>query len=160
MASTTAFCDMMGQFLLELSKTFPEEKGIKKFMTSFDLIKGTNPRKVVEAYMAGVTPYADKISQKDESFFLESMQEIDYLKDLNIKDHWNDKLSVNTKNAIWQYLQTLYMLGVTITSIPQETLGAIEKLAEDAATKLGGENMDQDALMQTMSNMLGGMLKK
>jgi maleate cis-trans isomerase len=110
--------------------------------------------------MAGVTPYADKISQKDESFFLESMQEIDYLKDLNIKDHWSDKLSVNTKNAIWQYLQTLYMLGVTITSIPQETLGAIEKLAEDAASKLGGENMDQDALMQTMSNMLGGMLKK
>ena len=29
MASVTAFNDMMGQFLVELHKTFPEEKGLK-----------------------------------------------------------------------------------------------------------------------------------
>ena len=51
MTAVTAFNDMMGQFLVELHKTFPEEKGIKKFMTSFDLLKSTNPRKCVEAYM-------------------------------------------------------------------------------------------------------------
>lgn len=43
MTAVTAFNDMMGQFLVELHKTFPEEKGIKKFMTSFDLLKSTNP---------------------------------------------------------------------------------------------------------------------
>ena len=36
MASVTAFNDMMGQFLVELHKTFPDEKGIKKMLTSFD----------------------------------------------------------------------------------------------------------------------------
>ena len=45
MTAVAAFNEMMGQFLVELHKTFPEEKGIKKFMTSFDLLKSTNPRK-------------------------------------------------------------------------------------------------------------------
>ena len=95
MASVTAFNDMMGQFLVELHKTFPEEKGIKKMMTSFDLLKSTNPRLVVDAYMKGVTPYADKISSKDESFLLDEIETIDFLKDLNIKTYW-ERMTANT----------------------------------------------------------------
>ena len=34
MASVTAFNDMMSQFLVELHKTFPDEKGIKKLTSS------------------------------------------------------------------------------------------------------------------------------
>ena len=69
MASVTAFNDMMSQFLVELHKTFPDEKGIKKMLTSFDLLKSTNPRLVVNGFMDGVTPYAGKISAKDETFY-------------------------------------------------------------------------------------------
>jgi len=87
---------MMGQFLVELHKTFPEEKGIKKMMTSFDLLKSTNPRLVVDAFMNGVTPYADRISVKDESFLLKEIDTIDFLKDLNIKSYWV-KMSESTK---------------------------------------------------------------
>ena len=58
MASVTAFNDMMGQFLVELHKTFPDEKGIKKMLTSFDLLKVTNPRLVVDGFMKGVSPIA------------------------------------------------------------------------------------------------------
>ena len=85
MASVTAFNDMMGQFLVELHKTFPEEKGIKKMMTSFDLLKTTNPRLVVDGFMTCVSPYADKISAKDETFLLKEIETIEFLKDLDIK---------------------------------------------------------------------------
>ena len=44
MTSVTAFNDMMGQFLVELHKTFPEEKGLKKCVTAFELMKETNPQ--------------------------------------------------------------------------------------------------------------------
>jgi hypothetical protein len=161
MASVTAFNDMMGQFLVELHKTFPEEKGIKKMMTSFDVLKSTNPRLVVDAFMKGVTPYAEKISAKDESFLLKEIETIDFLKDLNIKSYW-ERMSVNTKGATWQYLQTLYMLGTTITSIPDDTLKMIEGIAKECADKMendGGE-LDQDALMKMMGSMLGGLPKK
>jgi|TARA_B110000902_G_scaffold232827_1_gene276124 hypothetical protein len=161
MASVTAFNDMMGQFLVELHKTFPEEKGIKKMMTSFDLLKSTNPRLVVDGFMSGVTPYAEKISSKDESFLLKEIDTIDFLKDLNIKSYW-ERMSANTKGATWQYLQTLYMLGTTITSIPDDTLKMIEGIAKQCADKMdteGGE-LDQDALMKMMGSMLGGLPKK
>jgi hypothetical protein len=161
MASVTAFNDMMGQFLVELHKTFPEEKGIKKMMTSFDLLKSGNPRLVVDAYMKGVSPYADKISSKDESFLLKEIENIDFLKDLNIKSYWK-RMSANTRSATWQYLQTLYMLGTTITSIPDETLSMIEKIAKECADKMqdGDGELNHDALMKMMGSMLGGLPKK
>ena len=156
MASVTAFNDMMGQFLVELHKTFPEEKGIKKFMTSFDLLKSANPRKCVEAYMSGVSKFATKISQKDETFFTGDIKNIEFLQDLNIEEYWNEKMSDGTKNAVWQYLQTLYMLGTTITAIPQETLAVIENVAKDCADKIqsGDGQIDEKAFMSMFSSML------
>jgi len=161
MASVNAFNDMMGQFLVELHKTFPEEKGIKKMMTSFDVLKSTNPRLVVDAFMKGVSPYADKISSKDETFLLKEIETIDFLKDLNIKSYW-ERMSMNTRNATWQYLQTLYMLGTTITSIPDDTLKMIEGIAKDCADKMEGDggNLDQDAIFKMMNSMLGSLPKK
>ena len=160
MASVTAFNDMLSQFLVELHKTFPDEKGIKKMTTSFEVIKQTNPRMIVDGFMKGVSPYADKISGKDESFLLEEIETIDFLKDLNIKSYWS-RMSEGTKAATWQYLQTLYMLGTTINSIPADTLSQIENIAKSVADKMqtdGGE-LDQDALMKMMGSMLGGMNK-
>src|SRR6056300_1369909 len=161
MASVSAFNDMLSQFLVELHKTFPDETGIKKMLTSFELLKTTNPRLIVDGFMKGVSPYADKISAKDENFLLNEIENIEFLKELNIKKYWS-KMTPNTKAATWQYLQTLYMLGTTITAIPAETLSLIEGIAKDCADKMqteGGE-IDQDALMKMMGSMLGGMGKK
>ena len=161
MASVTAFNDMMSQFLVELHKTFPEEKGIKKMLTSFDLLKSTNPRLVVDGYMKGVSPYADKISAKDETFLLEEIENIDFLKELDIKRYWS-KMSEGTKGATWQYLQTLYMLGTTITALPADTLSQIENIAKGVADNMqsGDGELDQDALMQMIGSMLKGLPKK
>ena len=161
MASVSAFNDMMSQFLVELHKTFPEEKGIKKMLTSFDLLKSTNPRLVVDGYMKGVSPYADKISAKDETCLLEEIENIEFLKELDIKRYWT-KMSEGTKGATWQYLQTLYMLGTTITALPADTLSQIENIAKGVANNMqnGDGELDQDALMQMMGSMLKGLPKK
>jgi len=156
-----AFNDMLGQFLVELHKTFPEEKDVKKMMTSFEVLRTTSPRLVVDGFMKGVSPYADRISAKDETFLLNEIDTIDFLKELNIKSYWT-RMSTGTKDATWQYLQTLYMLGTTITSIPADTLNLIEGIAKDCAEKMeteGGE-LDQAALMKMMGSMLGGLPKK
>jgi len=154
MASVSAFNEMMSTFLGELKKAFPGEKGIMKYETSFDLLRKSNPRKIVETYMVHIGPYSDRISQHDASLLDE---DIGFLKDLNMKANW-ESASQATRGAIFQYLQTLYMLGLTITTIPADTLSAIENLAKDCADKMqdGEGGLDQNALM----NMLGGMLKK
>ena len=158
MASVTAFNDMMGQFLVELHKTFPDEKGIKKMLTSFDVLKSTNPRLVVDGFMKGVSPYADQISAKDDKFLLEECSKIDFLKELDIASYWG-RMSSNTKDATWQYMQTLYMLGTTIMALPPDKMAQIEALAQGVASQLqdeGGE-LNEDALMKMMGSMLGGL---
>tara|TARA_B110000495_G_scaffold180222_1_gene174156 strand:+ start:264 stop:734 length:471 start_codon:yes stop_codon:yes gene_type:complete len=148
---------MMGQFLVELHKTFPEEKSIKKMLTSFDLIKTTSPRLLVDSFMKSVSPYAESISSKDEIFILVHSSDIEFLAELNIINLWK-RMGQGTKDAIWQYLQTLYILGTTIQSVPEDTLTAIEAMAKEVATKMqseeGGE-INQDALMKMMGSMTG-----
>lgn len=161
MSSVNAFNDMMGQFLAELHKTFPEEKGIKKCMSGFEIMRTSNPRLVVDGFMASVTPFAEQISSKDDAFFLNEAKNLDFLKDVKIEEKWAS-ISNQTKEAVWQYVQTLYMLGTTISSIPADTLSMIEKIAKECADKLEGQDggIDEAALMKTMQGMLGGILKK
>ncbi len=165
MASVSAFNDMMGQFLVELHKTFPEEKSIKKMLTSFDLIKSTSPKLLVDSFMKSVSPYADSISSKDEVFILVHSSDIEFLAELNIIKLWK-RMGEGTKDAVWQYLQTLYILGTTIQSVPEDTLNAIEAMAKECAAKMqSGEDgeINQDALMKmmgSMTGMLGNLPKK
>jgi uncharacterized protein (UPF0147 family) len=155
---------MMDNFLSELSKTFPDEPGVKKYKTSYELVRKANPRKCVESYMAACTEYSQQIMNKDESFFVEQGETISFLKDMNIKKHWEDpNLSQGTREAIWQYIQTLYVLGTTITSFPPEALGMIEDVAQKCATNMqGGDGEDPTKMLSNMSGLfssLGNMLQ-
>lgn len=149
---------MMDQFLDELVKTFPEETGLKKYQSTFDIMKKANPRKCVEVFMNSAREFQSQIMAKDEKFFLESS--VEFLDALNIKKWWNDSLSDNTKSAIWQYLQTLMILGTTITSIDAETLGAIEGIAEKMAQGSpgsGGGGIPDLSALQGLMGALGNM---
>jgi hypothetical protein len=161
MASVSAFNDMMGQFLVELHKSFPDEKSVKKMLTSFDLIRTTSPKLIVDGFMTSVTPHADRISAKDEDFILVHSPEIEFLKEIDLVGLWS-RMNEGTKAAVWQYLQTLYILGTTIQSVPEETLGMIETLAKECADKMqnGDGQINQDALMKMMGGLMGGLPKK
>ena len=154
MTSVTAWNDMMMQFLNELRETFPEEPAIKKYYASFDLLRKSNPRKCVTTFMEKIGPHQASIMAKDEKFITDDAS--GFLADINLNVLWNNDVSDNTKQAIWQYLQTLYILGTTITMIPQEALSMIENVA----TKCVGDmqNGDQSSLNNLLSS-LGGMIE-
>ena len=156
MTSVGAFNDMMEQFLNELVSTFPEEKGIKKYQASFDIVRKANPRKCVDSFMAAISPYASRLTAKDDSVMTE---DISFLKQVNISKYWTPELSQTTKDAIWQYLQTLYMLGMTISAIPADTLSMIESVASQCADKIqsGEGQLDEKALMSSVSGLLGNL---
>lgn len=166
MATTTnAFNDMMQQFLDELVLTFPEEKKLVKYQNTFVILRKANPKKPLKEFMESVTPYANHLMQKDEEFFKTHASEIRFLDDLDIPRLWGSDLSENTKNAIWQYLQTLYILGTTLTALPAETLSMIESVATKCASQLQ-ENattpdgtIDESALMNTMNGLMSSLLK-
>ena len=166
MATTTnAFNDMMQQFLDELVLTFPSEKKLVKFQTTFSLLRKANPKKPLKEFMESIAPHANHLMQKNDEFFKTHAAEIPFLEEIDISRLWNDDLSENTKNAIWQYLQTLYILGSTLTSLPQETLTMIESVAQQCASQLqenataADGTLDQEALMGTMNSLMSNLLK-
>ena len=158
MASVTAFTNMLEQFMDELIQTFPEEKSFKKYRATVGVIKTTNPRSLVSLFMDSVGPHQQAIMAKDESVLTSG--NIEFLNAINIEKIWTADLSASTKGAIWQYIQTLVILGTTINSIPQETLSAIEGIADQMVkTGQGGEDgkpVDMSALSGLMS-MFGNM---
>ena len=160
MSITQAFISVLEEFLDELRKTFPEEKKLKVYYNSFQTMKKTNPKVILEGFMKEVSKHSDKIVNKDESYFLEGDDE--FLKELNVKKWWTPDLSQNTKDAIWQYMNTLYILGTTITSIPNELLSTIENVAEKCASDME-QNPGQDANMSNLfagvQNMVGNLMK-
>ena len=156
MTSVSAFNDMLEQFLQELNQTFPEEKAIVKYQTSVELLRKTNPRKVIEGFMSNVASISERMLARDESL-ITSGDINSLIPDINISGHWSE-CSDNTRNAIWQYLQTLYMLGTTITSLPSDTLNMIEDVAQKAAANMDadGGGIDQGAIMKMLGGMFGG----
>jgi hypothetical protein len=153
MSSVGTFNDMLEQFVTELEQTFPEEKAFKKYHTSIDIMRKANPRKCVDTFMKTAGKYSNQIMAKDDSFFSD-------FDELPLNKYWNDELSENTKGAIWQYLQTLNILGMTITSIPADMLTMVEGAAAKCAeTMQGGDGsqLDQASLMNGMSSLFSSM---
>lgn len=157
MTTITGFNDMMQQFLEELVQTFPEEPAMKKYRNAFEMLRSANSRACMENFMQNVAPYSKQIMSKDASFFLKNP---DVFKDFNLASIWTDELSDNTKNAIWQYLQTLYILGNTIMALPENTLSMIETIAKQCANDMNTGSLDASALMAGVSNMFAGKLEK
>ena len=159
MSSSQAFTSVMDEFLNELCETFPEEKKIKVYYNSFKTMKKVNSRQILEQFMKEASKHSEKIVNRDESYFMNS--EAEFLKEMNIEKWWTDDLSSGTKDAIWQYLNTLYVLGTTISNIPQDLLKTIENVAEQCAGQMGDDSMggaDMSSLMAGMQNMIGNML--
>jgi hypothetical protein len=141
MATTlSAFNDMMEQFVNELIETFPEEKTFKKYQVALDLARKANPRQILNEYMSAVRPVSERIMARDESVLNDVK-----IPDLDLPKIWTPDLSTGTKNAIWQYLQTLIVLGTTISALPQDALSAIESVAKQIAES--GDMSQLGALM-------------
>lgn len=153
MSTIGAFNDMMEQFCNELITTFPDVKTFKKYLLTIQMARKANPRSILNTYMESLTPYSQKLMSKDETFITEDSKNIEVINDLNIASIWTPDLSDNTKTAIWQYLQTLYLLGTTISFLPPDTLTMIESVAKQCVDKIGEDGI-QDGI-GSLANLLG-----
>ena len=154
MTTIAAFHEMMGQFLGELAQTFPDEQKIK------DAQAASRTRETFDAFMKDIAPFVNHMMGKNaDAFFTE---ENPVAAKLNLHKIWKtEECTSNTKEAIWQYYQTLYMLGTTINMFPPETLNMIESAAENCAKNMKKNQngtVDEAALMSGMNNMLSQML--
>jgi hypothetical protein len=118
------FNQVVDEFFKELIEIFPEENKIKVQYNLFQTLSATNAKKPCNDFMINSLPYLEKIAMRDEDFF-KSPNKPNLLNSLNIEKLWNDTLSINTKNAIWRYIQSFFTIGVKIIPVPPETMPLI-----------------------------------
>jgi hypothetical protein len=153
MTTLAAFNEMMGQFIGELAQTFPDEPKIKEVQAT------PMNRATFDQFMKDLAPWVSQMMAKDPAFFSEANP---VAASLNLHVIWKSAdCTDNTKAAIWQYYQTLYMLGTTINMFPPETLSMIETAAENCAKNMRLDpsgRPDEASLMAGMNTMLSQML--
>jgi len=118
------FNQVVDDFFNELMETFPEETKIKVHYNLFQTICKSNVKKPCNDFMIGSIPYLEKIAMRDENFFL-SPDKPNLLSSMNIEKLWASGISDNTKNAIWNYIKSFFVIGIKIVEMPSETLPLI-----------------------------------
>jgi hypothetical protein len=123
------FNDLATTFLARMEETFPHEQKIKLYRQQFALVQGMNSRKPVEMFMENMMPFGEKILSRDEMFFKQD-EFVNNAESISGKmgliQYW-DSMSDKTKNAIWEYMQGLYILGMGSLGKNKELQELIQK---------------------------------
>ena len=119
LTALTAFNNIIFRFVDDLIITFPEENDFKVYKRTFAMLKSANAKKMCTLFKNYSYSYREKISSKDETFFIENnYTEIKQASNAEavggvidkLKEHWKS-LSDENKEKIWQYLSTMMQLS-------------------------------------------------
>ena len=115
----TKFNNLLEELLDKMIAKFQNDK-LMSYRRFFILMKTMKPKTPVNLFMSGCVNYKDQIKTRNEDFFLTSseIQEKskyfgNFTEDCGLSSYWSE-LTDSTKCAIWEYIQTLFVLGEII----------------------------------------------
>lgn len=119
------FNSLLEELLQKLIAKFQNDK-LKSYRRFFLMMKNVQPKMPANLFMSGCINYRNEIKSRDENFFITSSDIKEkskyfgnFTEDCGIESYWSE-LSIQTKNAIWDYIQTLFVLGEIIINKDQE----------------------------------------
>jgi len=124
------FNQIVDEFFRELIEIFPEEHKIKVQYNLFQTLCKTNIKKACNDFMMGSIPYLEKICMRDEDFF-KGKERPSFLNSMGFENIWTDSLSINTKNAIWNYIKSFFTIGLKVISMPQDSIPLIQYIVNN-----------------------------
>jgi hypothetical protein len=156
MTTISAFNHSLKEFLGDLAATFPEKAEIVFYEQMLPTLLKTNEKAGLTFFMDATRDHGDKILQRDPSFFNQAI----YIgKGLNLADLWNDPgLDEASKDVIWNYMNTLYVLGMTLEGISNDMLQGIESLAQRTAEKLKNGDETLESVLPTLMSSVGSIM--
>lgn len=117
----STFNNLLDEFLQKIISKFDSQK-LKTYRRAFLMLKDAYPETPVNLFMNGCVNYKKEILSRNDSFFLkdEKIQENlkkfgNFTQDCGIDLYW-DTLTPITKKAIWDYIQSLFVLGEIIVN--------------------------------------------
>lgn len=157
MSSADSFKNIYKEFINELMKDFPTIDKIKDEKFAFIKFKGDHMKRFVKRLKLP-EDYTAMIQERDEALFDTQCK---LVKDVGLDEVWK-VANEETKDAVWQYLSTMYMLSTTVSAIPPKMLKNIETMAHQIAKDIreNGKDIDFSSMMKNVECMMQNMKKK
>ena len=135
------FNDVYRSFLKEIAETFSGYK-LTIIQRYEDLLNNTNPTDdtYVREYMSSVQNHIDKITVCDDALFT-CDEPLYFLREVDFRYVWKQKMTDTTKTQIRKYLKTLYVIGAKITSLSTD----IDKIISEFTNKEQSGNTDTNS---------------
>jgi len=144
------FNKTLEEFINKMILQFPEETKLKTYYSAFKVTKMYDKTTPIKIYMGGCLQFSDKIKARDTEFFTKKKDFVNKLQqassfsdDIGLVNYW-ENLSEISKNAIWDYIQTLFVMGEMYinkdTSIIQKINNVYNKVSFNESMKNLKEN--------------------
>jgi hypothetical protein len=149
-STVQGFNDTLKQFLQQLSETFPEELRVRLFLAGFDAVVRASPRGPLDAFMDAVGPHSALVMARDPALF----DRLAFPGGIDFARLWaSPGVTDATREAIWQYVSLLMLMGTAVRAVPAELLGGLEALMQNC-----GDQVDFSALTALAGGLDGGAL--
>lgn len=130
MTTLEKFNNLSDEFFRKLIKTFPDENKLVIYYSKFTLAKKIDFKKPMELFMSALRPNGLELLNKDEKFFKHENvvnHAEQFCQVTGLVNKW-DTASDDIKNSIWEYLQSLYVLGMQCLGLNNELKENILKI--------------------------------
>lgn len=147
---TEKFNFYLKTFLAELQNIFPEFK--ESINSSYSEVLESESLSVdtyVKEYMNAVESFHTQIATKQNSLFLGD-NELKFLRELDFRELWTKDLSDSTRENIWKYLQTLYVIGKKIVANDDDVNAMLNELNTPSQEDF---KQNQQEMMEMIENM-------
>ena len=178
----TKLFDIFGEFIRDLSKTFPEIKSCL-YRNYEDCLTDSKDKCLddlpkLKRFLELIGDYEKMIADKNLEFF---DLEVEFLEEISFKRLWEKNISNKTRESIWKYLQTFQLININLRSSQQlkdvlgdlgtdkevevdkktaKDLKRMKKLSEGVKSEVPGESELDDMLSGLMGGGIGDIAKE
>jgi hypothetical protein len=113
----TKFNILIEEFIVKMLNAFPDEQKLRTYYNAFKISKLYSKQLPIQIFMGGCLDFEQQIKTRDAEFFINRKTFVDkcvrassFSNDIGLRDRWESTPEI-TKKSIWDYIQTLYVLG-------------------------------------------------
>jgi hypothetical protein len=111
------FNKTLDEFMNKMIVQFPQEKKLKTYYSAYKVTKMYDSCIPIKIFMGGCLEFEKPIKTRDSNFFTKRkyfmekvVQASSFADDTGLVNYW-ETLNDKSKDAIWDYIQTLFVMG-------------------------------------------------
>jgi len=143
------FNKTIDEFINKLILQFPNEPKIKTYYSAFKVTKMYDKTMPLKIFMGGCLPFTEQIKNRDSEFFAKRktfvnrlQQSSSFTDDVGLVNYW-ENLSDKSKTAIWDYVQTLFVMGEMYINKDSNFINKINKVYDQISFDKSLENIEK-----------------